>query len=77
MSTIVVTPPAAAACVAVSNPSHSVRPGSFTCTCESTTPGMSVSSPKSVDVGRVVEVGDALDHTIANVDRRGADAVAA
>jgi hypothetical protein len=30
MSRIVVTPPAAAARVAVSNPSHSVRPGSFT-----------------------------------------------
>ena len=32
MSTIVVTPPAAAARVAVAKPSHSVRPGSFTCT---------------------------------------------
>src|SRR5258705_4695388 len=39
MSTIVVTPPAAAARVAVSNPSHSVRPGSLTCTCVSTIPG--------------------------------------
>jgi hypothetical protein len=32
MSTTVVTPPAAAARVAVEKPSHSVRPGSFTCT---------------------------------------------
>ena len=39
MSTIVVTPPAAAARVAVANPSHSVRPGSFTCTWLSTRPG--------------------------------------
>ncbi len=41
MSTMVVTPPAAAARVPVVNPSHSVRPGSFTCTCESTMPGTS------------------------------------
>jgi len=39
MSTIVVMPPAAAARVAVSKPSHSVRPGSLTCTCVSTRPG--------------------------------------
>src|SRR5712692_3811724 len=39
MSTIVVTPPAAAARVAVSKPSHSVRPGSLTWTCVSTMPG--------------------------------------
>ena len=39
MSTSVVTPPAAAARVAVSKPSHSVRPGSLMCTCVSTTPG--------------------------------------
>ena len=32
MSMMVVTPPAAAARVAVSKPSHSVRPGSLTCT---------------------------------------------
>lgn len=32
MSTIVVTPPAAAALVAVQNPSQELRPGSFTCT---------------------------------------------
>lgn len=36
MSTIVVTPPAAAARVAVAKPSHSVRPGSLTCTWVST-----------------------------------------
>src|SRR3954454_21071841 len=48
MSTIVVTPPAAAARVALSNPSHSVRPGSLTCTWLSTSPGSSTSSSASV-----------------------------
>ena len=47
MSQIVVTPPARAARVAVANPSHSVRPGSLTCTCESTSPGSSGRSPRS------------------------------
>src|SRR5579859_4406754 len=47
MSTIVVTPPAAAARVAVAKPSHSLRPGSLTCTCVSTRPGMSTRSPTS------------------------------
>ena len=47
MSRIVVTPPAAAARVAVSNPSHSVRPGSLTCTCVSTRPGSRTSSAPS------------------------------
>jgi len=47
MSQIVVTPPAAAARVAVANPSHSVRPGSLTCTWESTRPGSSARSPRS------------------------------
>ena len=50
MSTIVVTPPAAAAAVAVANPSHSVRPGSFTCTWLSTSPGSSTSSRARVRV---------------------------
>ena len=44
MSRIVVTPPAAAARVAVAKPSHSVRPGSLTCTWLSTRPGSSTSS---------------------------------
>ncbi len=48
ISTIVVTPPAAAAAVAVAKPSHSVRPGSFTCTWLSTSPGSSTSSPARV-----------------------------
>ena len=48
MSTIVVTPPAAAAAVAVANPSHSVRPGSFTCTWLSTSPGSSTSVSATV-----------------------------
>ena len=41
MSTSVVTPPAAAARVAVAKPSHSVRPGSLMCTWLSTSPGIS------------------------------------
>ena len=49
MSMIVVTPPAAAARVAVAKPSHSVRPGSLTCTWLSTRPGSSTSSsPRSM-----------------------------
>jgi len=44
---MVVTPPAAAALVAVQYPSHSVRPGSFTCTWESTKPGMITRFPTS------------------------------
>ena len=44
MSTIVVTPPAAAARVAERKPSHSVRPGSLTWTWESTSPGSSTAS---------------------------------
>ena len=47
MSTRVVTPPAAAARVAVSKPSHSVRPGSLMCTWVSTRPGQDASSPAS------------------------------
>ena len=40
ISITVVIPPAAAALVADSKPSHSVRPGSLICTCESTRPGI-------------------------------------
>ena len=47
MSTSVVIPPAAAARVAVANPSHSVRPGSLTWTWLSTSPGITTSAPKS------------------------------
>ncbi len=47
MSTSVVTPPAAAARVAVAKPSHSVRPGSLMWTCESTMPGEMMASPAS------------------------------
>src|SRR6476659_3267717 len=47
MSKMVVTPPAAAARVADSNPSHSVRPCSFTWTCVSTRPGRRTESPSS------------------------------
>ncbi len=49
MSMIVVTPPAAAAAVAVAKPSQSVRPGSLTWTWVSTRPGMSTSSSLSSD----------------------------
>src|SRR5258708_23507986 len=47
MSTRVVMRRAAVAAVAVSNPSQSVRPGSFTCTCVSTMPGITTRSPTS------------------------------
>lgn len=47
MSTIVVIPPDAAACVAVANPSQSVLPGSLTWTWLSTTPGITTRSPAS------------------------------
>ena len=47
MSITVVTPPAAAARVPVSKPSHSVRPGSLMCTCVSTRPGSSTSPSAS------------------------------
>lgn len=47
MSTMVVTPPAAAARVAVAKPSHSVRPGSLSWTWVSTRPGIRVSSSAS------------------------------
>ena len=50
MSISVVTPPAAAALVAVAKPSHSVRPGSLTCTWVSTRPGSSTSEPGSSSV---------------------------
>ena len=46
MSQIVVIPPASAARVAVANPSHSVRPGSLTCTCESTSAGQQRKVPE-------------------------------
>jgi hypothetical protein len=46
----VVTPPAAAARVAVENPSQSARPGSLICTCVSTTPGITTKSPASCTV---------------------------
>src|SRR5229473_6916817 len=48
MSTIVVIPPAAAARVAVSNPSQSVRPGSLTCTWVSIRPGETTDVPTSI-----------------------------
>ncbi len=53
MSTIVVTPPAAAALVAEAKPSHSVRPGSLTCTWVSTSPGSSATAPRSVTLSAV------------------------
>lgn len=47
MSTMVVTPPAAAALVALQNPSQEARPGSFTWTWQSTMPGITTLSPTS------------------------------
>jgi hypothetical protein len=47
MSISVVTPPAAAARVALAKPSHSVRPGSLTWTWVSTRPGRRISRPGS------------------------------
>ena len=44
MSMNVVTPPAAAARLAATKPSHSVRPGSLTWTWVSTSPGSRTSS---------------------------------
>jgi hypothetical protein len=52
MSTRVVMPPAAAARVAVAKPSHSVLPGSQTCTWESTRPGRSTSPAARSRVSR-------------------------
>ncbi len=52
MSMMVVTPPAAAALVALAKPSHSVRPGSLTCTWVSTRPGSSTSSSASRNPAR-------------------------
>src|SRR6185503_7304106 len=49
ISTSVVTPPAAAASVALRKPSHSVRPGALMCTCVSTSPGITTESlPASI-----------------------------
>jgi hypothetical protein len=56
MSTIVVIPPAAAALVALAKPSHSVRPGSLTCTWVSTRPGSRTSSLARVMVRSPVAV---------------------
>ena len=80
MSTIVVTPPAAAARVAVSNPSHSVRPGSLTWTCVSTMPGEMTRSPKSVRADRSAVASrsirhDAKDLSALDVDGGGTDAI--
>ena len=76
MSRIVVTPPAAAAAVAVAKPSHSVRPGSLTCTWVSTMPGISTSSAAKVAVLRARQVQLSasaidLDDAAADADRRG------
>src|SRR5688572_4429887 len=60
MSINVVTPPAAAARVAVSKPSQSVRPGSLICTCVSTRPGMTIAVPASIIRSAVVEATPSL-----------------
>ncbi len=76
MSTSVVTPPAAAARVACSNPSHSARPGSLMWTCVSTRPGSTTNAPaSSVYARRSSSVrGDTCDAAIANLDGGGAHA---
>ena len=71
MSMIVVIPPAAAARVAVANPSQSVRPGSFTCTCGSTNPGNSARSPRSCP-GCGVRL-DRRNPAVADAHRGGSD----
>ena len=76
MSITVVTPPAAAARVALANPSHSVRPGSFTCTWVSTKPGSNTSSSASSTtgrrvVGRIAVQPDLDDLAIAHADPTG------
>ena len=78
MSTSDVTPPAAAARVACSNPSQSARPGSLMCTCVSTSPGNTTSSPASkagMPGGRSRMADDIDDPSIADSNRRGAHAV--
>ena len=64
MSTIAVTPPATAARVALAKPSHSVRPGSLTCTWLSTRPGRSTSSS-----ARVTAVAGASSNPVTAVMR--------
>src|SRR5580700_2542811 len=54
MSTKVVTPPAAAALVAVAKPSHSVLPGSHRCTWGSMRPGSTTTSEPSSSTVRAV-----------------------
>ena len=75
MSTMVVTPPAAAARVAVAKPSHSVRPGSLTCTWVSTSPGISTSSSASRTVRTAgesrAERRDPHDDAAAHADLGG------
>ena len=79
MSSTVVTPPAAAARVAQSKPSHSVRPGSLICTCVSTMPGISVSSSCRVIVscaaGAVVSPGASVAPVPCPACRPGATEV--
>ena len=69
MSMIVVTPPAAAARVAEANPSHSVRPGSLTCTWVSTRPGSSTSSSARTTVSAAATA--ASRSTTSGSGRRG------
>ncbi len=77
MSTSVVIPPAAAAAVAVGNPSQSARPGSLMWTWVSTRPGRIIRSPRSstrIDGSTSPGSDDADDLPIPDQDRRGADA---
>src|ERR1700685_3339166 len=66
MSMMQVQPPAAAAFVAVAKPSQCARPGSFTCTCVSTTPGRmhnpsSAHSFSQVSIDKMRPFSNAID----------------
>ena len=81
MSRIVVTPPAAAARVAVANPSHSVRPGSLMCTWVSTRPGRRISSSarsmiSGVSRAMAADRLDRRDPAVPDDDGTGEDSVA-
>lgn len=69
MSTIVVTPPAAAAFVAVQYPSQAVRPGSLTWTWQSTIPGITTLFPTSstCTVNRAHDYGNCSLQQIAKL----------
>ena len=72
MSTSVVTPPAAAARVAVSKPSQSVRPGSLMWTWQSTRPGATTQIADVVDAGALGGAASPASTTARCARRRSA-----